>query len=222
MTKPKTFKKPAKRKISLAKQASAEQAIGKLRQDEDTFILTFGQFSLIDALVAILDQTGPASVDLCTWTAADAHIERSRELLTASKITKFRLVVDRSFETRQPGYCHHLRESFGPECIRAIRCHAKFMIIRNEKWDVVVRTSMNLNENPRLENIEISTSRDFADFFTAVVDDIFGEVGEGQNRSSLLELRSIEDSSPFKPVAAKPLERENFVEPKYSHTIKNH
>ncbi len=222
MAKTKTFKKPSKRSVSLARHASAEQAIGKLEQDQDTFILTFGQFSLIDALVAILAQTGPASVDLCTWTAADAHIERSKDLLQHAKITKFRLVIDRSFETRKPAYCHHLRESFGADCIRAIRCHAKFMVIRNEKWDVVVRTSMNLNENPRLENIEISTSRDFADFFGAVVDEIFEEAAEGVNRSAMLELKGIADSSPFKPVAADPLEMEQFVEPKYTHTIKNH
>jgi len=158
MSKAKTVKKPAARKCRVSKISNASEAIGAIEHNTDTFILTFGQFSLIDALVAILDQTGPAAVDMATWTAADAHLERSAELLRASSITQMRLILDRSFKTRQPGYFHHMLELFGPECIREMRTHAKFIVVRNDKWNIVVRTSMNLNENPRLENIEVSES----------------------------------------------------------------
>lgn len=33
-------------------------------------VITFGQFSLIDAVDAILDMTGPADVVIATWAAA--------------------------------------------------------------------------------------------------------------------------------------------------------
>jgi len=74
MKKPKSHTKTAKRDIRMARASTAREAIGHIEKQTDKFILTFGQFSLIDALVVLLDQTGPATVDISTWTAADAHL----------------------------------------------------------------------------------------------------------------------------------------------------
>lgn len=216
-TKPMAHRKPAKRSIRVAKLAAAAEVIGRIEMGTDTFILTYGQFSLIDALVAILDQTGPADVTISTWTAADAHLERSAELLASAQVRSFRMIVDRSFESRQPDYCYHMRRLFGPECIRAIRTHAKFMLIRSETHDVVCRTSMNLNENPRLENIEVSEDRSLAEFFQAVTDDVFAEVGVGENRSALPALWSVEESFPFAEIEAGTIPRESLNEPETTH-----
>ena len=203
----------------MSRYNSAREAIGTLEQGQDVFILTYGQFSLIDALCAILKQTGPADVTLSTWTAAHAHLERSAELMGSAAIRSFRLIVDRSFESRQPEYAHHMRELFGAECIRAIRTHAKFMVISNECWNVAVRTSMNLNENPRLENIEISTDPVLADFFLAVADEVFAEVAEGENASDIPGLHGIQETFPFKPISARPIPQESLHEVHTDHTI---
>lgn len=218
--KPRTHRKPARREMRLAKLATAAEAIGTIDPQTDLYVLTFGQFSLIDALVHLLDQTGPAEVDLSTWTAHDAHLERSAELIEAAAIRRFRMIVDRSFETPKPDYCHHMRRLFGPDCIRAIRTHAKFAVVRGERFDLVVRTSMNLNENPRLENIEISADRGFAAWMTAIVDEIFAEVPEGENRSAMLDLGDHPDDYPFREIAADQIPRENLHEPTYTHTLK--
>jgi hypothetical protein len=200
--KAKVFKKAAKRDIRLAKSLCASEAIGRLVPNQDIYCLTFGQFSLVDALVHILQQTGPARVDLSTWTAADAHLQKTADLITSAHITRFRMVIDRSFEGRQPGYCQNMRRKFGMDCIRSVRTHAKFFLVRNERWTVVARTSMNLNENPRLENIEISTDDRFGDFMESVVDEIFSEVDAGVNRSKELKLESLEQASPYRLVDA--------------------
>jgi hypothetical protein len=79
---PKSYKKTnAKKKVRACKRGTASQAIGIIEKESDTFILTYGQFSLIDALVAILDQTGPAHVSVSTWTAAHADLSQSAELM---------------------------------------------------------------------------------------------------------------------------------------------
>lgn len=215
----KTFKKTASRTIRIAKSASARDAIGRIEHDTDTFILTFGQFSLIDALIAILDQTGPADVVISTWTAADAHLERSRHLLESAAIRSLRWIVDRSFESRQPEYCYHMRALFGGDCIRAIRTHAKYMLVRNEEWNIVVRTSMNMNENPRLEDLEITDNREFAEFLQRISDDIFDEVEEGENRSALPALESATETVRYPEVRYGVLEYEGLHEPMYTHTI---
>ena len=219
MPSPKTHRKPAKRSIRTAKLSSAREAIGTIEHNSDVFILTYGQFSLIDALVAILDQIGPADVSISTWTAADAHLERSAALLESAQIHSFRMIVDRSFETRQPEYCYHMQQLFGVKCIRAIRTHAKFMLIRSDTHNIVVRTSMNLNENPRLENIEISEDEAFAEFIQGVVDEVFTEVAEGENRSALPELGGISESFPFAEIESGIIRREDLNEPETTHTI---
>ena len=113
-----------------------------------------------------------------------------------------------------------MRQLFGTECIRAVRTHAKFVVVRNEEWAVVVRTSMNLNENPRLENIEITTDAGFADFFESIVADIFDEVPESERRSQRLELKNIVDNNQFLEIPANHIERATLNEPSATHTLK--
>lgn len=216
----KTIKTKANRNIRVAKRSNADEAIGKIEKNSDTFILTYGQFSLIDALCSILDQTGPADVTISTWTAADAHLERSADLLASAQIRSFRMIVDRSFESRQPKYCYHMRKLFGTECIRAIPTHAKFMLIRSDTHDISVRTSMNLNENPRLENIEISENHKLAEFFQTVADDVFAEVKPEENRSEMLKMVSLQESFKFHEIKANPIPRSNLNVPKTTHTTK--
>jgi hypothetical protein len=217
---PKAHKKSnAGKEIRVCKAGTAAQAIGVIEKNTDTFVLTYGQFSLIDALIAILDQTGPAHVNVSTWTAAHADLTRSAQMLETVEILSFRMIVDRSFKTRQPKYYYHMIKLFGQDCIREIRTHAKFITVRNDDYDIVIRTSMNLNSNPRLENIEVSENAEFAEFFERIVDDVFREVSPGEQKSDIPGLESIEDSLNFKLVKADHIERRSLNEPKYTHTI---
>ena len=217
---PVVYRKRAKRACRLAKAAMAAEAIGTIQPGTDVMIMTFGQFSLIDALVHIIEQIGPADVDLATWTAYDTHLERSAELVESSEIKRFRMVVDRSFYARNPDFYGHMVKLFGPECVRELRIHAKFMVLRSARSDVVVRTSMNLNENRRLENIEISEDAGLADFMVGLVDGIFDEAGEGDHRSAMLELAGHADCNPFKEIQADLIPREHLNVANATHAIK--
>jgi len=223
MTTPKSFKKSNKEKeIRACKRGTAKQAIGIIEKNTDTFILTYGQFSLIDALMVILDQTGPAHVAISTWTAAHAHLDKSQELMENSEILSLKMIVDRSFKTRQPGYFAHMIKLFGVDCVREMRTHAKFITVRNDKFKIVARTSMNLNENPRLENIEISENKEFADFFTNIVNDIFLEIDPSENKSDMLELSSLPENPKFKMVSGDYIKRQNLKEARYTHELREH
>lgn len=165
----------------VAATANAGAALADWGRGLTTSVLTFGQFSLFDAIMAVLDRTGPADVDLATWTAGGADVERAAAQLEDGRIRSVRLVVDCSFPTRQPGYTATMLRLFGPESIRTIRTHAKYCVVRNDAWSVVIRTSMNLNSNPRLEWIEVTDDPALADFLTAVTDDIFAENPPGSH-----------------------------------------
>ena len=134
----------------------AAAAIGTLTPGCELYGLTKGQFSLVDIIVACLAQTGSADLTLSTWTAAGSDIDFAMKLLADGRIRSMRFIVDYSFQSRQPAYCAALRERFGDDAIRVTKNHCKFVLILNDVWNLAIRTSMNLNENRRLENFEIS------------------------------------------------------------------
>lgn len=172
---------PRKRRIAFNETDQAAQAIGPLEHGCEIFGLTKGQFSISDVIQHCLTETGPATVDIATWTAAIGDIKRAENLLRDGRITRIRFVVDPSFKSRKPEFCKALVDTFGPGCIRTINSHAKFAIIRNERWNLAIRTSMNLNPNPRLENFEISDDCELASFFTTIVDQIYGNFSGSTN-----------------------------------------
>ena len=194
MTAARTHRSGAReRDVRLAKRSNAAAAIGTLTARCEIYVLTFGQFSLIDALHHLLTQTGPADVTLSTWTASGADLTRAKALTEQAAIRSIRVLVDRSFLTRQPDYCTTLRRLFGDACIRTARSHAKFATIRNDAWQLAVRTSMNLNENPRLENIEISDDPALCGFLESVVSDVFAEQPSGEFAGEFPDLASLPD-----------------------------
>ena len=192
-----TFKRPHKKtKLRKCLKQFAADAIGTIDKQTDTFILSYGKFSLADAMTAILDQTGPADVTISTWTAANADLTKTASLMEAGNVESLRMIIDQSFVCREPEFLRYMISLFGPNCIRIIRTHAKFLIIRNAQWNIVVRTSMNLNGNPRMENLEITEDTEFADFFQQITDDIFNEttLNDGLQRELFPELQSVPES----------------------------
>ena len=197
-----TRRVPARRSIRLSKITNAREALADFDRGMETYCLTFGQFSLMDAVEAILDKTGPADVAISTWTAGNADLSRSAEHLHNGNICSLRFVADCSFGQRQPGYLAELVRLFGAEAIRTTRTHAKFVVITNDRWKVAVRTSMNLNENPRLESIEVSDDPALAAFLLRVVDEVFTEEAVGDfTTKSRPELPGIESIRPIEQVA---------------------
>lgn len=196
-----TRRTPARRP-RLSKVTNARDALADFDRGMETYCLTFGQFSLMDAVEAILDKTGPADVVISTWTAGGADLSRSAEHLHNRRIRSLRLLVDCSFGQRQPGYLAQCRELFGDDAIRSTRTHAKFAVITNDEWAVAVRTSMNLNENPRLESIEVSDDPALAGFLLDVVDAIWAEERPGDySTKSRPVLPGLEGVTPVRSVA---------------------
>lgn len=152
---------PIKRKVTRTIQRTlnaqdAAGAVGPITHGMEVYGLTKGQFSLIELIAHCLDATGAADLVVSTWTAANADIVFAESFLSDGRVLACRWLVDFSFPSRQPRYCAQLRERFGDDAIRATANHAKFVLIGNERWHLVIRTSMNLNRNNRLESYEIS------------------------------------------------------------------
>lgn len=154
----------------------AAEYIGDLKKNTEIFGITKGQFSIIDILEYILNFTGPSDIKIGTWTAAHADIDRAFQFLKSNKIKTIKFIVDRGFFNRQPVYCDSLRNLFGNDSIRFLRIHAKFITIQNDDWNFVVRTSMNLNENKRMENFEITEDKEFCEYLNKFFDSVFENI----------------------------------------------
>ena len=171
---------PRNREIRECFSQSARAAIGDIEPGCEIFGFTKGQFSLMDVIVALLEQTGPASVTLSTWTAGNVDVGHAYNLLENRTLTDMRWIIDRSFPARQPMYYATLLKRFGPESVRITRTHAKFALIENDTWNIALRSSMNLNRNIRFENFEISDDPALAGYLRTVTDEIFSTPSLGR------------------------------------------
>ena len=172
--------------LRVSSAASARESLAGIAEGLEVDCLTFGQFSLIDALEAILEVTGPAEVVCATWTAAAADLTRACTQMQRAQITRFRLIVDPSFLSRQPRYAAVARERFGDDAIRTARTHAKFMLIAGLEKRFLVRTSMNMNTNPRVEYIQVSGDPRLYDWWSDIAESLWNEREAGLDTSTSL------------------------------------
>ena len=163
-----------KRQLQIAVRGeNAAQAIGDLYPGCEIFGFTKGQFCIINVLEHVLNFTGPADVTICTWSAASGDIQAAHRMLSLNKIKSLKFIVDFSFKSRKPAFCQELVDAFGGDSIRVTSIHAKFITVKSADYNIVIRTSMNLNYNPRFENFEISDDLEFYNFMTEIVDEIW-------------------------------------------------
>lgn len=171
--------RPVRRtRARLSKVASARDTIAGFDHATDIVGLTFGQFSLLDLIDATLEITGPADVTISTWSAGFYDVEAAERFRDSGRIRRIRFIMDSSAKRGQASV-GDVCAIFGAETVRATRSHAKFALIRNEAWDVLITTSMNLNLNPRCEQFEMTDDAVRADLFGAFADAVFDELAEG-------------------------------------------
>lgn len=145
----------------------------------ESVVLSGGQFSLAEYLLAIVDRCpNPPAVSVCTWAAAWDDMNDFHALLGAGRVASFRMLVDRSFPRRYPELVADVSAMFG-DWIRVGRFHAKCALVRCKGLDIAVRTSANFNRNIRTELFESSDDASLCEFLEA---SLFGpafRVGKG-------------------------------------------
>ena len=176
---------------SFVRGETAREALAEFDKDTSIFGFTKGQFSLIDALRAVLDKTGPARLTVSKWTVGNQDLTSLHELLKDKRVVDVRFIVDISFQKRQPEIFKHLLEHFGSDSIRVTKNHAKYFMVGNEDWTVSCKTSMNLNFNPRFEDFDISNDSRLYAFLDSVVTSIFAlaKTNYASERAAMVDFR---------------------------------
>jgi hypothetical protein len=153
-----TSSSPAGRKKNAVESfGCAAAALGECGAGMLLFAVTRGQWSMIDAILHVLDQVGPAKLSLWTWTVAEYEVQVLTRLREDRRVTGGRLVIDAGARTKNAGIIAEWKSSFGDDSVRYVTNHSKIARIESESGlKFLLRGSMNLNFNPRFEQFDIS------------------------------------------------------------------
>ena len=151
---------------------TAADCIGPVHPGLSLFAITRGQFSMIDAVLHVLDSVGPAAVSLWTWTVAEYEIECLDRLRIDNRVTAGRLVIDAGARNKNAGLIAQWKESFGPESVRYVVNHSKIATVQNDRFRVLLRGSMNLNFNPRFEQLDVTEGGEDFDLVKSIENEL--------------------------------------------------
>jgi len=136
---------------------SAEEAIGPVVKNMALFTLTRGQWSMIDAILYVLDAVGRSKLSLWTWTVAEYEIQTLARLRMDKRLSFGLLVIDAGARVKNAAILREWQATFGPESVRYVLNHAKIATVESESGlKLLLRGSMNLNFNPRFEQFDIT------------------------------------------------------------------
>lgn len=147
----------ARRQRAVESFGCAALAIGPIEAGMSLFAITRGQWSMIDAILHCLDEVGPASVSLWTWTVAEYEVQVLDRLRTDGRITAGLLVIDYGARVKNAAIIRDWQRSFGAMSVRYVVNHSKIARIESASGlRLLLRGSMNLNFNPRFEQFDIT------------------------------------------------------------------
>jgi hypothetical protein len=146
----------ARRSRAVESFQTAAECIGEIVPGMGLFAVTRGQFSMIDAVLACLDQAGPSHVSLWTWTVAEYEIECLERLRIDGRLLSGVLVIDHGARNKNAGLIAQWKSSFGPESVRYVVNHSKIATVQSDRFKLLLRGSMNLNFNPRFEQFDLT------------------------------------------------------------------
>lgn len=133
--------------------------LGSVKQGVDKHFYSNGAFNLVQLMLYVLRQTGPAHVFLSTYSIAEDSISTLRRYVDDGTILSIRFLIDNRVRSISPKPFAHLITSF-PDSYRCTSLHAKVALISNEGWHVRIVGSQNATHNPKLERGIIHTSED--------------------------------------------------------------
>lgn len=145
-----------RRKRAVESFKTAADCIGTIEPGAALFAITRGQFSMIDAALACLDQSGPADISLWTWTVAEYEIECLERLRMDGRVRSATLIIDGGARNKNAGLIAQWKLTFGPDSVRYVVNHSKIVTIQSDKFKLLLRGSMNLNFNPRFEQFDLT------------------------------------------------------------------
>ena len=151
---------------------SKPSQLGVLQQGVDKHFFSDGAFNLIQLLLYVLKQTGPAHVFISTYSIAEDSIATLQRYCDNGRILSIRFLIDNRVRTISPKPFARLVATF-PEQYRCLALHAKVVLVWNDEWHISIVGSQNATHNPKLERGIIHTAEQIWNFYKSILDEEF-------------------------------------------------
>jgi len=122
-----------------------------------------GAFDLIQLILYVLSQTGPAHVFMSSYSISQDSISMLKKKSDSGDILSIRFLIDNRVRSISPKPFDFLVTSFS-DSYRCCALHAKVALIWNERYHIDIVGSQNATHNPKLERGILHTDREIFDF----------------------------------------------------------
>lgn len=146
--------------------------LGKILPGMTKHFYSGGAFNLIQLVVYLLSQTGPANVFLASYSISQESIKVLKRLEESGEILSIRFLIDNRVRSINPVSFDFLSVVFSG-FYRSCALHAKVALLWNDDWKISVVGSQNATHNPKLERGIIHTDPGIWDFDYKMLDDAF-------------------------------------------------
>lgn len=147
-------------------------ALGVLAQGKDKHFYSKGAFNLVQLVLYLLKQTGPAHLFISSYSIAEESLATLKRYKEQGKILSVRFLIDNRVRTISPKPFDYLVKAF-PGCYRCCALHAKVALVYNEHIRLSVVGSQNATNNPKLERGIVHASDDVFNFDYKILNDEF-------------------------------------------------
>lgn len=146
--------------------------LGLIQHGINKHFYTRGAFDLVQLVLYVLAQTGPADVVISSYSVSEQTLKTLQRMVEGGEIASIRFLIDNRVRSISPKPFSFLVESF-PGCYRCLALHAKVALISNENWKITIVGSQNATHNPKLERGIIHTDPKIFEFDKQVLYDEF-------------------------------------------------
>lgn len=122
-----------------------------------------GDWAIHEVLPSLLSAIGPARVDIATFSVSEDSLRPLFFLTEEGQISHLRLVLDMTVKRHKLALML-FAAGITPD-IRIDSCHAKLLLVENERYQFGICGSANLNQNHRWEDGFYFTSGRHFDYF---------------------------------------------------------
>lgn len=122
---------------------------------------TGGQWSIHELMTYLLSVIGPADIWKSTWAISEDVVQSIMYLQEKKVIRSMRCIFDYKVVEQKSKAFHLAKSNFTQ--VTLAHCHAKVMVLKNDKWTISVFGSANDTRNPRIERECICTVPEIAE-----------------------------------------------------------
>lgn len=140
-----------------------------------------GDWAIHEVLPSLLCEMGPAHVKIATFSISEDSLRPLFFLSDKRKVESLTLLLDTTVKRHKLDLLL-FASNISPD-IRIDSCHAKLLLVENDRYKFGITGSANLNQNHRWENGFYFTSGKHYDYFS----EMFNQAYENAMRYDILE-----------------------------------